>query len=350
MATVKDVAKRARVSAGTVSNVISGVVPVSAELQKRVHAAIRGLDYHPNYVARSLKVNQTNTLGMVVSDITNPFFPQVVRGAEDAALQQGFLLITFNTDDQLDRERQVLSVLRSRRVDGLLLVVAPGHGDISHIRNTIQAGIPVVCLDRIPPGIAVDSVSVDNVKGAQVCVRHLISQGHRRIAIVAGSLALQTAKDRLKGYEAALREAGIEPEADLIVEGDFREATGYRLGKDLLLRHRRPTAVFVSNGMMAIGLVRAVEETGLTCPADIAIATFDDLPLAEAFRPHLTSVAQPTYEMGFQGASLLIRRLRQQVTSRRRVTIRLEPELRIRESSGPGRLPTVSAAPDAASH
>ena len=338
MATIKEVANRARVSVGTVSHVLSGAALVSPGLRQRVIAAIRDLDYHPNYVARSLKVNETKTLGMVISDITNPFFPQVVRGAEDAALQHGYLLITFNTDDQIDSERQVLSVLRSRRVDGVLLVVAPGDGDVAHIRNTIASGVPIVCLDRIPVGFAVDSVSVDNVKGAQVCVRHLISQGHRRVAIITGSLTLQTAKDRLKGYRAALEEAGIEPEAELIVEGNFRESSGYLLGKDLLLRHHRPTALFVSNGTMAIGVVRALEETGLRCPADIAIASFDDLPLAAAFRPHLTAVAQPAYDIGREGAELLIKRLQRRILSNKRVTIRLEPELKIRESTSAGSL------------
>lgn len=333
MTTIKDVARTAGVSVGTVSNVLSGVAPVSAELKDRVLGVIRKLDYHPNYVARSLKANQTKTLGMVISDITNPFFPQVVRGAEDAAFEHGYLLITFNTDDQVERERYVLSVLRSRRVDGVLLVVAPSGGDVAHIRNTIDAGVPIVCLDRIPHGIAVDSVSVDNVKGAQVCVRHLINRGHRRIAIIAGSLTLQSAKDRLKGYEAALREAGLKPQPDLIVEGDFRETSGYRLAKELLLRHNRPTAVFASNGMMALGVVRALEEIGLSSPSDVAVASFDDMPMASVFRPHLTAIAQPAYQIGYQGAELLIRRVQRKTASYKCVTLRLEPELKIREST-----------------
>jgi LacI family transcriptional regulator len=342
MATIKEVARRAKVSVGTVSNVLSGVVPVSPRLRQRVRAAIRELDYHANQVARSLKVKQTNMLGMVVSDITNPFFPQLVRGAEDAALKQGYLLILFNTDDRVERERQVLSVLRSRRVDGVLLVVAPGDGDVSHIRRTIEAGTPVVSLDRIPPGVTLDSVSVDNVKGAQVAVRHLITLGHRRIAIITGSLALQTASDRLKGYRLALQEAGLEEDPELIVEGDFRQGKGYRLGKDLLLRHRRPSGLFVSNGMMTLGVLQAMEEIGLTCPADVALTSFDDLPLAAAFRPHLTAVAQPAYEIGYRGAELLIRRIRGELTGKRPVSIVLEPELKIRESTC-GRVPASNA-------
>ena len=338
MATIKDVAKESGVSVGTVSHVLSGTTPVRPALRERVRAAMEKLDYQPNYVARSLKAKNTKTLGVVISDITNPFFPLVVRGAEDCALKQGYLLITFNTDDQIEREKQILSLLRSRRVDGVLLVVAPNpDGDFAHIRNTTESGIPIVCLDRIPPGMTLDSVSVDNVEGAQVCVRHLINQGHKRIGIITGSLSLQTARDRLEGYRIALSEASIEVDPELIAEGNFRQVSGFRLTKSLLLQHRRPTAVFVSNGMMTIGAIQALEETGLTCPTDIAIASFDDLPLADLFHPRLTAVVQPAYEIGYRGTELLIQRLQRKITSRKRVAIRLAPELKIRESTTSGR-------------
>ena len=306
---------------------------MGAELRQRVEASIRALDYHPNHIARSLKSRQTQTLGMVISDITNPFFPLVVRGAEDAASKNGYFLITFNTDDRIDRERQVLSLLRSRRVDGILLVVAPNPGDASHIKAVVDEGIPVVCLDRIPnTPKSLDSVSVDNAKGAQMCVHHLIMRGHTRIAVITGSLALWNARERLAGYETALAEAGIEVDRSLIAEGDFREETGLRLGKNLLLRHNRPTALFVSNGMMTLGVLAALEEMGLSCPEDIALATFDDLPVANVFRPRLTAVAQPCYQIGYQGAELLLQRIRSELPQKP-VHIRLEPELKIREST-----------------
>jgi LacI family transcriptional regulator len=295
--------------------------------------AAKNLNYNPSHIARSLSVKRTNTLGMVITDITNPFFPQMIRGAEDYALKQEYLLITINTNEQLDRERQVLSVLQSRRVDGILLVVAPNGGDSSHIRTTLDAGIPIVCIDRAPSGIALDSVSVDNVKGSQTCVRHLVERGHRRIAIITGSLSLENAKGRLQGYELALREAGIKLDTNLILKGDFREATGYRLGKELLLRQERPTAVFLSNGVMTMGFLRALYETGRSCPEDIAFATFDDPQPHTIFRPQITAVAQPAYEIGAAAAELLIQRVQGVVKSARRITIRLEPELQIRESS-----------------
>jgi LacI family transcriptional regulator len=332
VATIKEVAKRARVSVGTVSNILSGR-SVALELRERVEASIRELDYYPNHIARSLKSKRTNTLGMVISDITNPFFPLVVRGAEDAASEQGYSLITFNTDDRVERERQCLSLLRSRRVDGLLLVVAPNSDDSSHIDAVLDDGIPIVCLDRIPDhATRLDSVSVDNVKGAQICIQHLIMRGHTRIAIITGSLALRNARERLAGYEQAMTEAGLEIDRSLIAEGNFREESGLRLGKDLLLRHKRPTALFVCNGTMTVGVLEALEEMGLSCPDDVALATFDDLPVAKAFRPHLTAVVQPCYQIGYQGASLLL----QKIHGESRDTplhIRLEPELKIREST-----------------
>jgi len=332
--TIKDVARRAGVSVGTVSNVLSGSASVGAKRRARVYAAIQGLDYHPNYVARSLKARSTKTLGLIISDITNPFFSQVVRGAEDFAFQHGYLLTTFNTDDQVEREKQILSVLRSRRMDGVLMVVAPSaDGDVSHIRKTKESGIPIVCLDRIPLGVAVDSVSVDNVAAAQLCVRHLITCGHRRIGIITGGLTLQTGRDRREGYLAALREAGIESDPELIMEGNFRRVSGYHLSKSLLLFPNPPTALFVCNGMMTVGVVQALKEAGLHCPADMAVVCFDDLPFSDVFQPHLTSLAQPAYQMGYEGAQLLIQRLQGKLKSRKLIAIRLLPELKIRESS-----------------
>jgi LacI family transcriptional regulator len=340
MATIKDVAKRAGVSVGTVSNVLSESANVGAERRARVYAAIERLDYHPNYIARSLKARSTKTLGLIVSDITNPFFAQVVRGAEDLAFQHGYLLTTFNTDEQVEREKQILSVLRSRRTDGVMLVVAPSaDGNTSHIRKTEESGIPIVCLDRIPPGMALDSVSVDNVAAAQLSVRHLISRGHRRIGIITGGLTLQTARDRLEGYKAALREAGIELDPELILEGNFRQASGYSLGKTLLLLHNPPAALFVCNGLMSVGVLQAMEEVGFRCPADIAMVSFDDLPFSDVFQPHVTSLAQPAYQMGYEAAQLLIQRLQRKIKSRKEVTIRLTPELKIRESTIGNRAP-----------
>ena len=330
MATIKEVARRAKVSVGTVSNVLSGAVPVSAKLRERVLGIVRELDYHPNHVARSLKIRQTKMLGMVVSDITNPFFPLLVRGAEDAAWSHNYMLITLNTDDQVERERQVLAALRTRRVDGILLVLASTEDNTDHITNAIESGIPIVCLDRKPRGIPLDSVTVDNVAGARECVQHLIDGGNRRIAILTGPLHVEVARERLEGYRTALKEAGLPVDEALVRDGGFRLEAGYAAAMDLIDREA-PAAFFCSNAMMAAGLLRALNEKGLRCPDDVAVATFDDPQFAEALRPRLTAMAQPAYDLGYGGADLLLKRI--QDPSRTQTNLVLKTELRIRESS-----------------
>jgi LacI family transcriptional regulator len=332
MATIKKIAEKADVSIGTVSNVISGNRYVSAELKERVMDAIRELNYHPNHVARSLKVKQTNMLGMVIPDIMNPFFPEVMRGAEDASRERKYLLVTANTDERVEREQNVFSALQSHRMDGFLVAVAPRDGTMAHLQSAAETGTPIVFLDGVPPGTGLDSVTIDNVNGAQDCVRHLIECGHREIAIIAGCLSLETGRARLQGYEQALTEAGIPIDTSLILEGDFREESGYRLGKEMMSRHRRPTALFVSNGVMTLGVLQALDELGMRCPLDIAIATFDDLPLGRAFHPRLTCVAQPAYELGFKGASLLIDRIEGKLPNST-VQLQLASQLKIREST-----------------
>lgn len=331
MPTIVEVAKHAQVSIATVSNVIRGTRRVSPALQERVQKAIRDLDYSPNEIARSLKVKQTRMLALVLPDITNPFFPEIIRGAEDTAFDRGYFLMTANTDEQIGRERRIISALRSYRVDGILLASAPGK-DSSHIRSLIQGGISVVCLDRTVSGINTDAVLLDNVRGGRECVRHLIQSGHSKIAIITGPLSLQTGLERLRGYEEALREYNIEPDRSLVMEGDFRFESGYRLGKELLTWRLKPTAIFVCNGVMTVGVLKALEESGVRCPEDISLATFDDLAVDRSFHPHLTAVVQPGYEMGARAATILMDRVEGKLTNEPFV-IRVVPTLVIREST-----------------
>lgn len=331
MSTIVEVAKRAGVSVGTVSNVVRGDPRVGRDFRERVEAAIRELDYHPNEIARSLKVNQTFMLGMVLPDITNPFFPEIIRGAEDTALERRYLLVTANTDEQIERERSIVAALRSRRVDGLLLACAPGK-DNSHIRRMMDAGIPIVCLDRMPVGVKVDAVLLDNVRGGEDCMRHLLRVGYRSVAIITGPLELQSARERLRGYENALREADLKVSKELILEGDFREESGYRLAKEVMLRRHRPSAIFVCNGVMTLGVLQAFEELGVRCPDDVALASFDDLAGDRSFYPRITVVAQPGYDMGARGASLLMDRIEGTMTGKP-VVVRMPPTLIVREST-----------------
>ncbi|MFZ0881019.1 MAG: LacI family DNA-binding transcriptional regulator [Candidatus Acidiferrales bacterium] len=335
MPTIKEVAKRARVSVGSVSHVLTGAASVGPERRERILTAMRELNYHPNDIARSLKLSRSHMLGMVVSDVTNPFFSQLVRGAEDAAMKRNYLLVTFNTDDQVEREMNVVNVLQKRRVDGVLLVVAPSHGKPYHIIDLMAMGTPVVCLDRVPRGVRVDSVTVDNLGAARNCVDHLLDQGHRRIAILTGSLLLQTARARLRGYKEALSRRRVAIDSGLICEGNFRMDSGYQLALSLLGRSDPPTALFVSNGLMAIGVMKALGQMGLRCPQDVALASFDDLALAEVLHPPLTAVVQPAYDIGYQGAILLMQRIEsgEKNSKSRPAKVRLATELKVRGST-----------------
>lgn len=340
MATIRDVASKAMVSVGTVSNVLSNSPSVSAALRERVERAIRELDYHPSHIARSLASRSTKTIGIVITDITNPFFPLVVRGAEDSALRHGFTLSVFNTDNQLDRERNCISVLRSREADGVLLVSSPNPaGQIEHLEDARREGLAIVCLDRIPRGFACDAVLANHEKGARLIVRHLHLMGHRRIGAILGPPGLQNSSDRTVGYRAALKECGLELDAEMERQGNFRIDSGHRLAKDLLLSSSPPTAIFAANGMMGLGALKTIQELGLLCPQHVSLAVFDDYPGAEIFRPSLTVIAQPAYEMGYRGTELLIERIGRQSAKEGgskmepRVEI-LEPELVVRESTG----------------
>lgn len=331
MSTIVEVAKRASVSIATVSNVIRGTKRVSPKLQERVQAAIRELDYSPNAIARGLKVKQTRMLGMVLPDITNPFFPGIIRGAEDAAFERDYFLVTANTDEQIGRERRLLGALRSYRADGILLASAPG-SDTSHIRSTIAAGVAVVFLDRPVSGVKGDAVLLDNVRGARECVRHLLQFGHRRIAIITGPLKLQNARERLQGYEEALRESDIPLDPKLILQGDYRLESGHRLTLELLKARLDATAIFVCNGVMTVGVMNALEELNVQCPQEISLATFDDLTLDHSSHSHLTAVVQPSYEMGARAATLLMDRIEGRLTGDP-VVVRVVPTLVIREST-----------------
>lgn len=334
MSTIKEVAELAGVSIGTVSHVIGGSVPVSIGLREKVLAAISQLDYHPNHIARSLKTRTTRTLGIVVPDMTIPFYPQVIRSAEAAARALGYSVIAVNSDDSTIRQKEALSLLRSQRVDGVLLVIASGQSSESQVRKLIASGIPVVCLDRLPDGVEVDSVCVEDSPAAEMAVSHLISRGHRRIAIVTGPLTLRNERERLAGYKAALKRAGIQPVHSLISETKLHAHDVKSTCEHNILRAPgRPTALFCTNGVTGLGALRCIISCGLSTPEDIAFATFDELSADDVFRPGITSVVQPAQEIGAQAAQILIERIKNGLGVRPRVAIRLPATLKIRESS-----------------
>ena len=329
MATITEVAKLADVSIATVSNVIRGTRTVSPELGDRVRAAIKKLNYSPNELARSLKLRQTRMLAVVIPDITNPFFPETIRGAEDAALERGYFLLTANTNEEVHREKRIIEALRAYRVDGILLAPTSGT-DIRHLQQARRAGVPIVCVDRSVPGLGADAVLLDNVGGSRECVLHLIRKGHRRIATVTGPLSVQTGGERFQGYEQALREEGIPIKRNLIVEGNFHFASGYEAAKRLMTMKQRPTAIFSSNGVMALGLLSWLEEAGMTCPGDVELATFSHLTAEASSQPPMTTVVQPSYEIGTQAATVLIDRIEGRLPQKR-VVVRVSPTLVIRD-------------------
>jgi DNA-binding LacI/PurR family transcriptional regulator len=334
MSTIKEVAELAGVSIGTVSHVIGGSVPVSMGLREKVLAAINQLDYHPNHIARSLKTRTTRTLGIVVPDMTIPFYPQVIRSAEAAARALGYSVIAVNSDDSTTRQKEVLSLLRSQRVDGVLLVIASGQGSEGQVRKLIASNMPVVCLDRLPDGLEVDSVCVEDSAAAEMAVSHLISRGHRRIAIVTGPLTLRNERERLAGYKAALKRAGIQPVSSLIWEANLRADEVKATCEDNILRiPSRPAALFCTNGVTGLGALRCIVACGMSIPEDIAFVTFDELSADDVFRPAITSVVQPADEIGSRAAQILINRIKNGLTSSPRVDIRLPATLKIRESS-----------------
>jgi LacI family transcriptional regulator len=338
VSTIKEVAELAGVSVGTVSHVITGSVPVTEPLRSKVQAAIKRLDYHPNHIARSLKTSKTRTLGIIVPDLTISFFPQVIRGAETAARQRNYTLIAVNSDDRADRQKELLSLLRSQRVEGILLVVAAGPSSpgvaAGQISQVIESGIPVVYLDRIPDREEVDSVAGEDLNASMMAVEHLLASGYSRIAIATGPHTLRNEQRRLQGYQQALAAAGLAVEEALIWEGNFRpEDVAAICLPHLCGSARRPDAILSTNGPTGLGVLRAFRDCGLSTPKDIAFVTFDELTVDELFTPSVTTVVQPAYDIGFRAAQILLERIENGNAEGAPFTVRLPAMLRVRESS-----------------
>jgi DNA-binding LacI/PurR family transcriptional regulator len=321
--------------------VITGSVQVSELLRLKVQAAIQQLDYHPNHVARSLKTSRTRTLGIVVPDLTISFFPQIIHGAEMAARERGYSLIAVNSTDDLERQQELLSLLRSQRVDGILLIAAAAPTPPTQILRVIESGIPIVCVDRIPDRVAVDSVSVDDVSASEMGAGHLISMGYRRIAIVTGPVSLKNERHRLLGYKKCLERFGIAVDKSLTWHGNLRIEDVAQMCREQLggASGPRPDALFCTNGPTALGALQALRDRGLSTPRDIGFVTFDELTSHEIFTPAITTIIQPAYEIGFKASGILLERIAQ---GRDRVgiaTIRLPATLKVRASSSPAREP-----------
>jgi DNA-binding LacI/PurR family transcriptional regulator len=309
MANMKDIARIAGVSLGTVSHVLNDSANVRAPLRKRVLDAVQELGYQPSQLARGLRRDKTNVIGMIIPDITNPFFPGVVRGAEDTAFSNGYRLILCNTDNDHSKELAHLNELRTYLPAGLIVIPSNFSDLTAQAESYRRVGTGVVCVDRLPRNWAGDSVTADNQEGALEATRHLIQMGHKLLAMIIGPQHLTNAKDRLIGFKRAIREAGIRVAPEYIQETTFDKQGGYAKTLRLLRLIPRPTAIFAGNDMIALGALRAIHESGLRCPEDISLMGFDDLDFAEVTHPPLSSVSQSGYQLGTTAAHMLIERL-----------------------------------------
>ncbi len=328
---MRHIASLAKVSMGTVSHVINESAKVREPLQKRVLDAIHQLGYQPSQLARALRRNQTRIIGMIVPDITNPFFPSVVRGAEDVAYQHSYRLVLCNADNDPSKESEYHRELQAYRIAGLILI--PSVNSEMRAWEKSEGNSPAVCLDRRPVDWKGDTITVDNAGGAFSAAEHLVGLGHRRIAIIAGNLHLTNAASRVEGFLAALRKAEIEIEPEYIQEGRFDRSSGYEKMRVLLQLRPLPTAVFASNDLIALGALTALREHAVRCPDDISIVGFDDLEFSEFVHPALTTVSQPGYQMGAKGANLLIKRMGGFAGPPQHLV--LPTELKLRESAAP---------------
>lgn len=334
MATLLDVSSKAGVSIATVSRTINKPSSVTPMTRHKVQAAIDALGYRPSRVARRLRVEHgsTHILGVIIPDIQNPFFAELVRGIEDVAQTNGYTLILANVDEDPVRQSRCLETLRTESVDGVIF--PPVTGENTSIRMLHEAGIPVVCVDRRMDTLECDTVVTDNIAGAKKAVTHLIQLGHRRIGYIGGMPIVSSSRERRMGYETALQEHGIPIDPDLICEGTRSKEQGRTLTHALMDISHPPTALLAGNNLMTLGVMATLRERQITIPEQVALVGYDDLPwnLALALNPPPTTVRQPTYQIGCRATRLLLSRIEE--PQRPPTLVVLQPELKIRASCG----------------
>ena len=329
--TVRDVALQAGVSQATAARALGGYGYVGETARRRILAAARALGYLPNNAARTLASGTSNIIGLVAGDIENSFFATAARGLADVVEEFGYTLIIANSDEDLARERRAVDSLRANKVDGL--VVAPADSrDGAHLAEAVSAGTPIVLLDRTVRGLAVDSAVSDGLAGTTAAMRHLLAQGHRRIGMVTNSahVLLSSMTMRRRGWEDALRGAGIKPDDSLLAVASSPMEDGYRATLELLTGPKPPTAVIAANNFMTIGALRAIRELDIVLCRDLSLVAFDDFELLSLYEPPITAVAQPVRQLGREAGKLLLARMHGDSVKPRR--LRLPTELIVRDS------------------
>jgi len=328
------VARRARVSISTVSRCLTGKRKFAPELERRILDAARSLSYSPNRLASGLRTRRTRAIGMILPDSSNPYFSDMVKGAEDTARAAGFVLLLFNSAEDREREREHLATMQSFRCDGALVIPAPGGSpERDRRRATAPAGVPIVYAGR-EPGFDADVVIADSFGVTRDAVRHLLHLGHRRIGLVTVDLDISSMRDRLRGYRAALEETGIAPNGEYEARVSSTVGDGFAATRRLLDLPRPPTAIFAASNVLSIGAVSAIEASGRSCPHDVSVVGYDNYAWEEVFHPRLTAVQQPAYVIGQRAAQLLIERVLGSKSGPAEC-VALQSTLVVRESSGP---------------
>jgi|SRR5579862_3593356 len=330
MPNMKEIAKMARVSLGTVSHVLNRSANVREPAKRRVMEAVRAVGYQPNQLARGLRRDKTNMIGMIIPDITNPFFPAVVRGAEDVAFSTGYRLILCNSDNDHTKELAHLKELQTYAPAGLIVIPSNFSDLASQAGVYRRTGTGVVCIDRLPKNWNGDTVTVDNEGGAFKATRFLLELGHTNVATITGPLYLTNARERLVGFKRALRQAKVRIGPEYIQEASFDKHGGYAKAATLLALVPRPTAIFAANDMIALGALLAIRNAGLRCPQEVSLIGFDDLDLDETTNPALSSVSQSGYELGATAARMLRDRINGDSGPMKHIV--LETSLTIRDS------------------
>jgi LacI family transcriptional regulator, repressor for deo operon, udp, cdd, tsx, nupC, and nupG len=327
MVRIVDVAKRASVSTATVSRVLSKPGAVKEATTQKVLKAIEDLNYQPNILARQLRRLITNTILVVVPDITNPFFSNVLRGIKSVATTNGYQVLLGDTGNDVELENGYLNILQQKKADGMILLTARME---PHIIEEATKSFPIVLACEYIEGSSIPTVSIDNISGARKATEYLIKLGHKRIGCITGPLNVVLGRDRLKGYYQAMTQKGLDVEPVLIQEGDFTYESGFNLMMKFLALGEWPTAIFAANDEMAMGAIKALKSKGIKVPDDISIIGFDDIRFASIFEPTLTTIAQPAFAIGVNAMELLIKFINKEEIKRQQII--LEDHLIVRES------------------